>query len=150
MVEEFKGSMTKEFEMTDLGLMKYFLGLEVQQEETEIFISQEKYAKDILKRFKMDNCNPISTPMEPGAKLSKFDGGACRRKQISKLGGKPSIPHMHKDISLVKCWNCESLHGRTSCCTLESFEENPLIYPRNCVTWNVLFESRRIQVDWLL
>ena len=75
MIEEFKGTMTQEFEMTDLGLMKYFLGLEVRQEETGIFISQEKYAKDILKRFKMESCNPISTPMEPGAKLSKFDGG---------------------------------------------------------------------------
>ena len=75
MIEEFKGTMTQEFEMTDLGPMKYFLGLEVRQEETGIFISQEKYAKDILERFKMDSCNPISTPMEPGAKLSKFDGG---------------------------------------------------------------------------
>ena len=34
MIEEFKGTMTQEFEMTDLGLMKYFLGLEVRQEET--------------------------------------------------------------------------------------------------------------------
>ncbi|XP_058763552.1 uncharacterized protein LOC131636999 [Vicia villosa] len=61
--------------MTDLGRMSFFLGLEVRQEETGIFVSQEKYAKDILKRFKMEGCNPISTPMEPGANLSKFDGG---------------------------------------------------------------------------
>src|SRR4051812_29728769 len=67
--------MTREFEMTDLGRMSFFLGLEVRQEETEIFVSQEKYAKDILKRFKMERCNPISTPMEPRVKLSKFDGG---------------------------------------------------------------------------
>ena len=75
MIEEFKGTMTREFEMTDLGLMKFFLGLEVRQVETGIFISQETYAKEILKKFKMANCNPVSTPMEPGAKLSKFDGG---------------------------------------------------------------------------
>ena len=75
MIEEFKGTLTWEFEMTNLGLMKFFLGLEVRQVETGIFISQETYAKEILKKFKMANCNPVSTPMEPGAKLSKFDGG---------------------------------------------------------------------------
>ena len=75
MIEEFKSTVTREFEMTDLGLLKFFLGLDVKQEETSIFISQEKYAKAILRMYKMENCNPISTPMEPGAKLSKYDGG---------------------------------------------------------------------------
>ena len=68
MIEEFKSTMTREFEMTNLGLMKFFLGLEVRQEQTEIFISQEKYAKEILEKYKMKSCNPTSTPMEPGAK----------------------------------------------------------------------------------
>ncbi|KAJ1691007.1 hypothetical protein LUZ63_015162 [Rhynchospora breviuscula] len=75
MIKEFKEVMTREFEMTDLGLMKYFLGLEVRQEKTWILVSQEAYAKEILKKYKMDECNPISTPMELGAKLSKFEGG---------------------------------------------------------------------------
>ncbi|KAJ3692026.1 hypothetical protein LUZ60_012376 [Juncus effusus] len=66
MIEEFKSAMTREFEMTDLGLMKYFLGLEVRQGKTGIFVSQETYAKEILKRNKMAYCNPVLTPMEPG------------------------------------------------------------------------------------
>ena len=57
MIEEFKSTMTREFEMTDLGLLKFFLGLEVKQRETDIFISQETYAKEILKKYKMKNCN---------------------------------------------------------------------------------------------
>ena len=77
MIEEFKGTMRREFEMTDLGLMKFFLGLEVRQEKMSTFVSQETYAKEILKKYKMENCNPISIPMKPGAKLSKFDGGEC-------------------------------------------------------------------------
>ena len=67
MIEEFKSTMTREFEMTDFGLLKFFLGLEVKQGETGIFISQEKYTKEILKKYKMENCNPVSTTMEPGA-----------------------------------------------------------------------------------
>ena len=75
MVKEFKEAMTREFEMTDLGLMKYFLGLEVKQGESGIFVSQEAYAKDILKRYKMEDSNQVAIPMEFGAKLSKFEGG---------------------------------------------------------------------------
>ncbi|XP_047326490.1 secreted RxLR effector protein 161-like [Impatiens glandulifera] len=67
--------MKKEFEMTDLGLMKYLLGLEVKQSEEGIFISQERYALEILKKFKMEDCNPVSTLMEQCIQLSKFDGG---------------------------------------------------------------------------
>jgi Reverse transcriptase (RNA-dependent DNA polymerase) len=71
MVEEIKGAMINEFEMTDLGLIKYFLGLEVKQHEKIIFI----YAKEILKRFGMDNCNPIATLMALSTKLSRYDEG---------------------------------------------------------------------------
>ena len=47
-LEDFRTVMKKEFEMTDLGLMKYFLGLEVTQTDKGIFICQHKYATDIL------------------------------------------------------------------------------------------------------
>ncbi|KAH9670830.1 hypothetical protein KPL70_017126 [Citrus sinensis] len=73
--EEFKRVMIKEFEMTDIGLMAYYLDIEVNQKEEGIFISQESYAKEILKRFKMNYCKPISTPVECGVKLSKYDEG---------------------------------------------------------------------------
>lgn len=66
--------MTREFEMTNLGLMKYFRGLEVRQGKSGIFVSQEAYANGILKRYRMEECIPVTTPMELGAKLSKFEG----------------------------------------------------------------------------
>ncbi|KAK2446248.1 putative mitochondrial protein [Trifolium repens] len=75
MFEEFKKEMTKEFEMTDIGLMSYYLGIEVKQEDQGILITQEGYAKEVLKKFKMDDANPVSTPMECGIKLSKHDEG---------------------------------------------------------------------------
>ncbi|KAK6148271.1 hypothetical protein DH2020_019183 [Rehmannia glutinosa] len=65
--------MTKEFEMTDIGLMAHYLGIEIKQKDDGIFISQEGYTKEILKKFKMDDCNPINTPVECGLKLCKDD-----------------------------------------------------------------------------
>lgn len=71
MLEEFKASMKDEFSMTDLGRMKYFLGIEVIQDEEGIFIGQKKYAEDILEKFGMASCNFVKNPMVPGQKLSK-------------------------------------------------------------------------------
>lgn len=63
-----KKELASEFEMKDLGLMHYFLGLEVWQRSNEIFLSQGKYTIDILKRFRMMDCKPMSTPMESNLK----------------------------------------------------------------------------------
>ena len=49
--------------MTDIGLMHYFLGLEVWKEPGHIFLGQKKYTVDILRRFGMEDCRPMSTPM---------------------------------------------------------------------------------------
>lgn len=73
--DEFKKSMMTEFEMTDLGLMHYFLGLDVIQTTVGNFIYQKKYAQDILKRFRMDDCKPFGTPAELSLKLCKDKGG---------------------------------------------------------------------------
>ncbi|GKV01270.1 hypothetical protein SLEP1_g13835 [Rubroshorea leprosula] len=73
MFEEFKKAMTQEFEMTDIGLMSYYLGIEVKQNEDGIFISQEAYAKKVLEKFEMANCKPVSTPIACGTRLSKYD-----------------------------------------------------------------------------
>ena len=62
--------------MTDLGMIKYFLGIEVIQYEDGIFICQSKYANDILKIFKMMNCKPVVTPIATSTKLSKDDDGS--------------------------------------------------------------------------
>ena len=75
LLDEFKATMTNEFEMTDLGLMKYFLGIEVKQSDDGIFINQQKYATDVLKKFKKENSKTIDTPIEFGTKLSKEDKG---------------------------------------------------------------------------
>lgn len=66
--------MMKEFEMSDLGLLHYFLGLEVHQSKEGTFISQGKYVYDLLKKFRMSNCNASSTPMNANESLTNEDG----------------------------------------------------------------------------
>ena len=73
LIGEFKEAMKNEFEMTDLGLLKYFLGIEVKQMHDGIFISQEKYAGQILERFKIQNSKATPTPTKVGLNLSKED-----------------------------------------------------------------------------
>ncbi|RVW47431.1 Retrovirus-related Pol polyprotein from transposon RE1 [Vitis vinifera] len=73
-VNKFKAEMKQVFEMTDLGEMSYFLGMEVHQKQNEIFICQQKYAKEILKKFKMEECKSTSTPMNQKEKFCKEDG----------------------------------------------------------------------------
>ncbi|CAA7052584.1 unnamed protein product [Microthlaspi erraticum] len=75
MLEEFKQSMKREFEMTDLGLMRFFLGVEVRQSSDGIHLCQKKYALEVLERFKMADCNPVKNLIVPGAKLSKEGAG---------------------------------------------------------------------------
>jgi hypothetical protein len=58
-----KQDLASEFEMKDIGLMHYFLGLEVWQQPGEIFLGQGKYVVDILRRFRMGDCKPMTTPM---------------------------------------------------------------------------------------
>ena len=75
-IKEFRTVMESEFEMIDLGLMKFFMGIEVQQYESGIFISQSKYANTVFKRFNMSNCKAVSTRVITGLKLSKDNDGS--------------------------------------------------------------------------
>ncbi|KAL6332559.1 hypothetical protein AAG906_008979 [Vitis piasezkii] len=60
--------------MTDLGEMAFFLGLEIQQLQQGIFIEQQKYAKEVLKKFNMEDCKSLCTPLAQNEQFSKDDG----------------------------------------------------------------------------
>jgi hypothetical protein len=70
---KFETKMKEEFEMSMLGELPFFLGLQVNQTENGIFISQTKYIKEMLKKFQMEDNKPMSTPMVIGCKLSLED-----------------------------------------------------------------------------
>ncbi|VVA35907.1 PREDICTED: Retrovirus-related Pol poly from transposon, partial [Prunus dulcis] len=89
MCDNFKMIMSQRFEMTDLGLLHFFLGIEVKQNENGIYISQKKYAKELLKRFRLVNAKSIATPMEVGVKIGKNDGSTMVNQTLfrSLVGG---------------------------------------------------------------
>ncbi|WRX13936.1 Reverse transcriptase [Theobroma cacao] len=64
-----------EFEMSLLGELKFFFCLQIKQCEDGIFINQEKYTKEMLKKFDVMNMKSIGTPMSPSTKLDKDDKG---------------------------------------------------------------------------
>ena len=70
LIHGIKEDLCRTFDMTDLGLLHYCLGIEVWHTENHIFLSQSKYAKNLVDRFRMEDCKPATTPMEPGLKLS--------------------------------------------------------------------------------
>lgn len=64
--------MIELFQMSDLGLLSYYLGIEVSQTPSEITMSQVGYTKKILEKTKMSDCNSCQMPMEWRTKLSKL------------------------------------------------------------------------------
>lgn len=70
-IKGFKSKLMQEFEMYDLGNLSYFLGMEFKDTSEEVFLHQTKYARDILNKFKMSNCNAVVTPLETGENLRK-------------------------------------------------------------------------------
>jgi hypothetical protein len=69
LITDCKRKLGAEFEMKDLGMMHYFLGLEVWQRSDGIFLNQGKYIVEILKRFEMLDCKAMATPMVSNLKL---------------------------------------------------------------------------------
>jgi len=73
--KEFSNDMQSEFEMSMMGELNFFLGLQIKQTKNGIFISQAKYSKELLKRFGMENAKQMATPMSTACYLDKDDAG---------------------------------------------------------------------------
>ena len=88
MMSSFKFSMMRVFEMTDLGKMKFCLGIEVLQQPNGIFICQRKYALEVLKRFGILESHEVNSLIVPGSKLSKdVDGVAIDESYYKQIVG---------------------------------------------------------------
>jgi hypothetical protein len=88
MVARFAEDMNKEFEMSMMGELQFFLKLQIKQAKEGTFVHQEKYTKDILKKFKMDDSKPLSTPMSTTIALDMDeDGEPVDKKEYRSMIG---------------------------------------------------------------
>lgn len=74
-IEEFNLEMGVKFEMTDLGMLSYYLGIEVQQNQSHIVLKQSPYAKKIIEKAGMKDCNPTKYPLDPKDQICKDEMG---------------------------------------------------------------------------
>jgi hypothetical protein len=112
---ECKKKLVAEFEMKDLGLMHYFLGLEIWQSPKRIFLNQGKYAIEILKRFDMLECKSMNTPMETNLKLLVDSSSELIDATLYRhiIGSLMHLTNTRLDI----CEHLESVYGRTQTCS---------------------------------
>ncbi|GJY44467.1 putative ribonuclease H-like domain-containing protein [Tanacetum coccineum] len=88
---EFEQMMHKRFQMSSMGELTFFLGLQVQQKEDGIFISQDKYVADILKKFDFITVKTTSTPIETNKALLKDEKAEDVDRIFRYLKGQPKL-----------------------------------------------------------
>jgi hypothetical protein len=86
-IDKLKQQLAKEFEIKDLGLLRYFLGIEVSwsTKGIYIYISQRKYILDLLSETRMIGCRLASSPIETNHRLTK-KGEDCIDRSVPKIG----------------------------------------------------------------
>ena len=125
MISNFKSDMMMKYEMSDLGIMHYFLGIEIVQSVEGIFITQKNYAKAILEKLKMLGCKSVATPLVINEKFQKEDGSCDTDESIyrSLVGSL---------LYLISC-TCKfvvQIHTQANQNSFWSCKENPEIYSK--------------------
>nr|CAI44603.1 P0650D04.7 [Oryza sativa Japonica Group] len=103
--EEFSRMMTKRFEMSMMGELKFFLGLQIKQLKEGTFICQTRYLKDMVKKFGMENAKPIHTPMPSNSHIDLNEQGKDVDQKVyrSIIGSLVYLCASRPDIMLSVC-----------------------------------------------
>ncbi|GJW68807.1 copia protein [Tanacetum coccineum] len=86
------GFINEEFEMSMMGELNFFLGLQIKQMEDGIFFNQSKYIKEMLKKFGLEDSKPMKTPMSSDTKLTKDE--ECESVDSTKYRGMIGTTHL--------------------------------------------------------
>ncbi|GKB65174.1 retrovirus-related pol polyprotein from transposon TNT 1-94 [Tanacetum coccineum] len=102
----FSNEMSSKFQMSMMGQMSFFLGLQVSQNPEGIFINQSKFALEILKKFGMDSCDPVDTPMVDRLKLDEDPLGipVDQTRFRSMVGSLMYLTASRPDLVFVGLW----------------------------------------------
>ncbi|KAM1157601.1 hypothetical protein ACFX2B_027946 [Malus domestica] len=116
LMNEFKSDMIHQYKMTDLGLLHHFLGMGILQTEECIFIHQIKYTLSLLKKFGLQDCKFVSTPLVLGDKLRKEDGsGNADEAQYRQIvGSLLYLTATRPDIMYAACLLSRFMHCPTN------------------------------------
>jgi hypothetical protein len=103
--DEFGKMMAKEFEMSMIGELSYFLGLHIKQLKNGTFVSQGKYIKDMLKKFGMKDAKGISTPMGTNGSLDSDASGNMMDQTMyrSMIGNLLYVTTSRPDVMFSVC-----------------------------------------------
>ncbi|XP_071718012.1 uncharacterized mitochondrial protein AtMg00810-like [Rutidosis leptorrhynchoides] len=95
--------LAREFSMKDLGNLSYFLGVHVTRNSQGIFLNQTKYAKEIIERADLVNCNQVKTPVDTNVKYSSSTGKPYLKPTLyrSLAGALQYLTSTRPDISYV-------------------------------------------------
>ncbi|GJR89034.1 putative ribonuclease H-like domain-containing protein [Tanacetum coccineum] len=135
------------FQMSSMGELSFFLGLQVQQSQTGLFISQEKYVADMLKKFKLESVKIAITPMETKVPLTKDEEG-------SDVDVTPKMSHLNAVKRIFKYLKGKPKLGlwypRESSFDLEAFSDSDYAganLDRKSTTGGCQFLGRRL-ISW--
>jgi hypothetical protein len=99
-IKPLKKKLSKEFEVKDLGQLRYFLGIKIARSPKGIVLSQRKYVLDLLSETGMLGCRPASTPIDPNHKLCTESSDPVNKEMYQRLVGKLIyLCHTRPDIS---------------------------------------------------
>ena len=126
--------MSMEFEMSMIGELSFFLGLQIKQLKECIFVCQSKYVKDILKKFGMEDAKPIKNPMATNGHLDLDKGGNPVDQKLyhSMIGSLLYLTASRPDIIFSVCM-CARFQAAPRECHLRYLKYTPNIglwYPK--------------------
>ncbi|XP_066333416.1 uncharacterized mitochondrial protein AtMg00810-like [Miscanthus floridulus] len=105
LVAKFADLMRREFEMSIMGELTFFLGLQIKQTREGMFVHQGKYTKDVLKKFDMGEAKPLSTPMSTMTALDTDEKGEVmdQKEYRSMIGSLLYLTAMRPYIQFAMC-----------------------------------------------
>ena len=110
-IERLKKVLATEFEVKDLGELRYFLGMEVARSKKGISVSQRKYVLDLLEETGMLGCKPSDTPIEAGRR-TKDDGNSVDKEGYQRLVGRLIyLSHTRPDIAFAVSLVSQYMHS---------------------------------------
>jgi hypothetical protein len=105
LVSSFQEKMKNEFQMSMMGEITLFLGIQVKQMKQYTFVHQAKYTKDLMKKFNIDELKPMSTPMSMATSLDPDENSEVvdQREYRSMIGSLLYLTMTRPDIQFTVC-----------------------------------------------